>query len=151
MAWEEYSGPDGGGFLVRHWSTGQRATHAHIKKGSKKVQSDFYQYGLNSIRRGESSSTGDGYGALHAQGQELSHKVLCERQKHGTHIIGSNACEKLALIKRVDALATLVTKEKPLEEYADVFTGKEYDIELDSNVSPTVQQPRPYRMRNFRS
>ena len=38
-------------------------------------------------------------------------------------ILGHKACEKLDLIKRIDTLETPLTKDKLMDEYADVFTG----------------------------
>jgi len=38
-------------------------------------------------------------------------------------ILGQNACEKLGLIKHIDSLHAPLTKERLLEQYADVFTG----------------------------
>ena len=69
-----------------------------------------------------------------------------------TPIMGQNACQKLGLIKRNDSLEqTTLTREKVVEEYADVFSGlgmyqQEYDIELDPKVTPSVQPLRcvPY-------
>ena len=66
-------------------------------------------------------------------------------------ILGHNACEKLDLIKRINTLETPLTKDKLMSEYADVFSGtghfkREYEIELDTSVSSTIQPLRhvPY-------
>ena len=69
-----------------------------------------------------------------------------------TAILGQNACQKLGLIKRIDSREhTKLTREKVLEEYADVFIGlgmyqQVYDIRLDPDVTPSVQPSRhvPY-------
>lgn len=66
-------------------------------------------------------------------------------------ILGQNACEKLGLIKRVSSIDSPLTKEKLLEDYADVFKGlgqykQEYEIEINPDVTPVVQPARrvPY-------
>ena len=68
-----------------------------------------------------------------------------------TPILGHNACEKMGLIKRVNALTKSLTKEEMIKTYEDVFTGlgqyeTEYKIELKPEVEPVIQAPRrvPY-------
>ena len=70
-------------------------------------------------------------------------------------ILGRRACETLNLVSRVPvnsiSSVPLLTKDKLLAEYSDIFTGlgeyaKEYHIETDPSVPPVIQQPRkvPY-------
>ena len=70
-------------------------------------------------------------------------------------ILGCKACTELDLVRRVsvDTVAEndVLTEAKMRAQYSDVFTGlgkygKEYHIEVDSNVTPVIQRCRkvPY-------
>ena len=71
-------------------------------------------------------------------------------------ILGLKTCQKLKLIRRVDAIMN-EARELPevVKEYADVFEGlsklsKEHDIKLREGASPVVHTARriPYRLKD---
>lgn len=71
-------------------------------------------------------------------------------------ILGLKTCQKMNLIKRVDAISS-EKRDLPevVNKYADVFEGlgrlsKEHDIKLKEGASPVVHTARriPYRLRD---
>ncbi|XP_077862565.1 uncharacterized protein LOC144344556 [Saccoglossus kowalevskii] len=84
-------------------------------------------------------------------GENVTFQVVDSREP----ILGRDTCQRLNLIRRVNAVTSNLTTEHIQLEYKDVFTGlgcikNNYHLHVDESIQPSTDPPRriPYAIRN---